>query len=109
MPPFEKHVFVCLHQREAGGSRGSCAQKGSEALLKAFKGAAKKAGLDQTVRVQKSGCLDNCENGCSVVVYPEGVWYGHVTEADVGELVEQHLKQGKPVERLRLFKEPGEG
>ena len=108
MPPFDKHVFVCLHQRPDGEARGSCAQKGSEALLKAFKGAAKKAGLGDRVRVQKSGCLDNCESGCSVVVYPEGVWYGHVTEADVGELVEEHLKQGRPVERLRLFKGPHE-
>lgn len=106
MPPFEKHVFVCLHQRPDGAPKGSCAQKGSEALLKAFKAAAQKAGLGDRVRVQKAGCLDNCAAGCSVVVYPEGVWYGHVTEADLDELVEQHLKQGKPVERLRLFKGP---
>jgi (2Fe-2S) ferredoxin len=107
MPPFEKHVFVCLHERP-DGPRGSCVKKGSEALLKALKGAADKAGLAGRVRVQKSGCLDNCEGGCTVVVYPEGVWYGHVTEADVGELVEQHLKQGRPVERLRVLEGPGE-
>ena len=106
MPPFDKHVFVCLHERPDGEPRGSCAQKGSEALLKALKGAAKRAALGDRVRVQKSGCLDNCEAGCSVVVYPEGVWYGHVTQADIPDLVEQHLKNGQPVERLRLFREP---
>ena len=86
--PYEKHVFVCLHERPNGEPRGSCAQKGSEALLKALKTEAKNRGLKDTVRVQKAGCLDNCEQGCSIVVYPEGVWYGHVTQADVGELVE---------------------
>lgn len=103
MPPFKKHVFVCLHERPSGEARGSCAQKGSEKLLKTFKDAVRRAGLADEVRAQKSGCLDNCENGCSVVVYPEGVWYGHVTEADVQEIVEEHLKYGTPVARLRLF------
>jgi (2Fe-2S) ferredoxin len=103
MPPYAKHCFVCLHERPPEHPRGSCAQKGSESLLKALKNAAKARGLDEAVRVQKAGCMENCELGCSVVVYPEGVWYGHVTEADVPELVE-HLAGGPPVERLRLFK-----
>jgi (2Fe-2S) ferredoxin len=99
--PYEKHCFVCLHEREADNPRGSCMAKGSEPLLKALKKAANSRGLGHTVRVQKSGCLDNCEQGCSVVVYPEGVWYGHVTEADIPDIVE-HLAGGKPVERLRV-------
>ncbi|MBS2023038.1 MAG: (2Fe-2S) ferredoxin domain-containing protein [Deltaproteobacteria bacterium] len=105
MPPFEKHLFVCLHERPDGEPRGSCAKKGSESLLKVFKSEVKKQGLAGNIRAQKAGCLDNCEQGCSVVVYPEGVWYGHVTEADVAEIVTSHLKEGKPVERLRLFGE----
>ena len=103
-PPFRKHVFVCLHQRPAGDSRGDCTSKGSPELLKALKGALKARGLGDEIRAQKSGCLDNCEQGCSVVVYPEGVWYGHVALSDVNELVDQHLIGGEPVERLRLFK-----
>ncbi|HXN56408.1 MAG TPA: (2Fe-2S) ferredoxin domain-containing protein [Myxococcales bacterium] len=102
-PPFEKHVFVCLHDRGPDNPRGSCAQKGSEALLKAFKDALNERGLGDSIRANKAGCLDNCEQGCSVVVYPEGVWYGGVRVSDVGEIVERHLVAGEPVARLRLF------
>ena len=104
-PPFRKHVFVCLNDRGPGHPRGSCAQKGSEALHHAFKEALKARGLDVDIRANKAGCLDNCERGCSVVVYPDGVWYGHVTARDVDEIVEKHLVRGEPVERLRLYAE----
>ena len=53
-------------------------------------------------RVNSAGCLDACDRGVAVVVYPEGVWYGGVTVADVPEIVERHLVGGQPVERLRL-------
>jgi (2Fe-2S) ferredoxin len=59
-------------------------------------------GLGLTVRVNTAGCLDQCEHGVTVVVYPEGVWYGFVREEDVAEIVESHLAGGRPVERLRL-------
>ena len=103
MPPYAKHAFVCTHERPPDQPRSSCSPKGSEALLKALKTAARLRGLDESVRVNKSGCLENCEQGCSIVVYPEGVWYGHVTVDDVPALVE-HLAGGPPVERLRLYK-----
>lgn len=103
-PPFKKHVFVCLNEREPDNPRGDCTRKGSPALLKKLKAALKARGLDGEIRANKAGCLDNCENGCSMVVYPEGVWYGHVTEADLDELVDQHLIAGHPVARLQLFK-----
>lgn len=103
-PPFRKHVFVCLNSREPDNPRGSCAQKGSEELHAAFKSALKKRGLAAEIRANKAGCLDNCEHGCSVVVYPDGVWYGHVTPGDVDEIVDRHLVGGEPVERLRLYR-----
>lgn len=103
-PPFHKHVFVCLNERDPGDPRGDCMSKGSGDLLKKLKKALKARGLDEHIRANKAGCLDNCERGCSVVVYPEGVWYGHVTEADVDEIVEKHLVGGQPVERLQLYK-----
>jgi len=56
------------------------------------------------MRANEAGCLDQCEHGVTVVVYPEGVWYGGVTPADVPEIVEQHLQGGVPVERLRIRK-----
>ena len=102
-PPFKKHVFVCLHERGKDSDRGDCASKGSEKVLKALKHALKERGLSDEIRANKSGCLDNCERGCSVVVYPEGVWYGGVTADDVDEIVEKHLVGGSPLDRLRLF------
>ena len=54
------------------------------------------------VRANASGCLDGCEEGAAVVIYPDNVWYGRVTVADVKEIVEQHVKLGHPVERLRM-------
>jgi (2Fe-2S) ferredoxin len=59
-------------------------------------------GLKATVRANKAGCLDQCEHGPTVVVYPEAVWYGKVTPADVDEILQQHIQLGKPVERLRI-------
>ena len=100
MTPYKRHVFVCLHDRGPGDPKGSCAQKGSEALLKQLKNSCKALGVDG-VRVNKSGCLDSCEEGISIVVYPEAVWYGHVTAADVDELAREHVAAGRPVERLR--------
>ena len=103
-PPFKKHIFVCLNERAPDSGRGDCTRKGAPELLKKLKAALRAHGLDEEIRANKAGCLDNCENGCSVVVYPEGVWYGHVTEADIDELVEQHLIGGNPVARLQLYK-----
>lgn len=54
------------------------------------------------MRANAAGCLDACAFGTSVVVYPEGVWYGGVKAEDVLEIVESHLLGGKPVERLRM-------
>ena len=102
MPGFEKHVFVCTNVRPAGNPRGCCSGKGGEAIRDALKNAVARLGLKGKVRINGAGCLDQCEHGPTIVVYPEGVWYGFVTLADVDEIVESHLINGRPVERLRL-------
>ena len=102
MPGFEKHVFVCTNVRPEGHPRGCCSAKGSEAIRDAMKAAVAKRGLSRRIRINLAGCLDQCEHGPNIVVYPEGVWYGFVTLADVDEIVESHLVNGRPVERLRL-------
>jgi (2Fe-2S) ferredoxin len=67
-----------------------------------MKDAVRSAGLANSVRVNKSGCLDQCEHGPTVVVYPGAIWYGFVKPGDVQEIVSEHLVNGRPVERLRL-------
>lgn len=100
-PYYEAHVFCCTNRRPAGHPRGCCADKGSEELRDYMKGRAKELGLKK-VRVNASGCLDRCELGPTVVVYPEGVWYSVPTKEDVDEVLQTHLVLGGRVERLML-------
>lgn len=69
----------------------------------------KKIGLGKEVRANNAGCLDQCEAGVVIVVYPEQVWYGGVTIADVAEIVSSHVVGGKPVQRLLLPDQPPHG
>jgi len=75
-PPFRKHVFVCLNERPPDSPKGDCTRKASPELLKKLKAALRARGLDEEIRANKAGCLDNCANGCSVVVYPDAVCTG---------------------------------
>ena len=102
MPPFERHVFVCINERPDDAPRGCCASKDGRRVRARLKELAKQAGIEDRVRINASGCLDQCEHGVTVVVYPEAVWYGGVTEDDVDELFTTHVVGGQPVERLRL-------
>jgi (2Fe-2S) ferredoxin len=100
MPKFRKHLFICGNQRDKDHKRGSCDPTGEGLLQKRFKKALAVRGLKGIVRANKSGCLDQCEHGPNVVVYPDAVWYGHVTLDDVDEIVESHILNDHPVERL---------
>jgi (2Fe-2S) ferredoxin len=102
MPKFEKHIFICGNQRPEGHPRGCCDPAAKGELQKLFKQKLAERGLKGRVRANKAGCLDQCEHGPNLVVYPEGVWYGRVTPGDVDEIIESHIVGGKPVERLRL-------
>ena len=102
MPPFQRHVFVCLNKRTPGHPKGCCSDKGSDAIREALKTAAKRYGLQGLVRINEAGCLDQCEHGVTIVVYPEAVWYGFVQLSDIEEIVRSHLVEGRPVQRLRL-------
>jgi len=102
MPKFDKHIFVCTNKREAGHPRGCCDPTGEAELHRVFKTKLALRGAKRVLRVNKAGCLDQCELGPTVVVYPEAVWYGHVTPEDVDEIIDSHIVAGKPVERLRI-------
>jgi len=106
MPYFERHVFICTNLRDAKNPKGSCAAKGSEAVRERFKQELFDRGLKGRMRANAAGCLDQCEHGVTVVVYPEQVWYGGVTVDDIPELIDKHLVGGEVVERLRLPDQP---
>ena len=101
MPKFERHIFICTNQRPEGHPRGCCGPSGEGELHRLFKEKLSERGIPNSrVRANKAGCLDQCEVGPTVVVYPEAVWYGHVTPADVDEIIDSHIIGGQPVERL---------
>lgn len=98
---YNKHVFICTNERPAG-SRISCGESHGMELVAAFKKLIKDKGLNTEVRAQKAGCLEACEAGPSVVIYPEGVFYSRVQPGDVEEIVTEHLENGRKVERLLM-------
>ena len=102
-PPlyFEFHLFVCVNRRPAGHAKGSCAARGSERLRDYMKVRAKELGVAR-VRVSAAACLDRCELGPCVVVYPEGVWYQVNNESDVDEVLRAHVLEGGRAERRML-------
>jgi (2Fe-2S) ferredoxin len=97
----QAHIFLCTNLRPEGHKRGSCAAKGSEKLRDYMKARAKELGLSAT-RINTAGCLDRCELGPTLVVYPEGVWYGVKTREDIDEILDTHLVKGGRVSRLLL-------
>jgi (2Fe-2S) ferredoxin len=104
MSHYQRHIFFCCNQREAGDPRGCCNDKGASRLRDYAKKRVKERGLagPGKVRVNQAGCLDRCELGPCAVVYPEGVWYTYLYEEDIDEIVDLHLVGGKVVERLKL-------
>ena len=92
-PGFERHAFICGHERPDAASRPSCFPKGSLDLMKSIKLAINEAGI-ASVRIQKAGCLDHCEYGPTCVVYPEGTWYS-LSDGDTLEALLNHLKTGE--------------
>ena len=106
MPRFGRHIFVCINERAVGAERGCCAHKGGSAVRDRFKKLLAGRGLGGVVRANKAGCLDQCERGVTVVIYPEQVWYGNVTLEDVSEIIERHVVGGQLVDRLLLPEQP---
>ena len=101
MALFQHHIFCCTNRREPGHKRGCCADKNADSLRDYMKAKAKELGVPKT-RVNAAGCLDRCELGPVMVIYPEGVWYRPQTTDDVDAILHEHVIGGVPVERLRL-------
>jgi (2Fe-2S) ferredoxin len=99
MPHRDRYLFICTNRRSDDNPKGSCAQKGSEELVKALKAALVARGAAHRIRACSSSCLDLCEIGASNVQEPEHVAYGRVTLADVDAIADAATK-GEVVERL---------
>lgn len=102
MSYYQRHVFFCCNQRSNG--EACCNDHGSQTMRDYAKGRVKQLGLAGMgkVRINQAGCLDRCEEGPVIVVYPEEVWYTYVDEEDIDEIIEEHLVHGRVVERLRI-------
>lgn len=99
---YDKHIFICINQRAAVAPRISCGENHGMEIVNSFKKKLKEKKLPIKLRAQKSGCLDICDFGQTVVVYPEGVFYVGVALSDVDEIIEEHIINNRLVERLIL-------
>ncbi|QGU32005.1 (2Fe-2S) ferredoxin domain-containing protein [Thermochromatium tepidum] len=102
MAHYSYHVFFCTNRREDG--RQCCAQSNASNMRDYLKRRAREEGLSGPggVRVNIAGCLGRCVEGPTIVVYPDAVWYTYADEWDLEEILSEHLKAGRVVERLRL-------
>ncbi|HVF65294.1 MAG TPA: (2Fe-2S) ferredoxin domain-containing protein [Casimicrobiaceae bacterium] len=102
MSYYKHHVFFCLNEREPPER---CCANADAAKMQAYaKSRIKALGLSGkgAMRINKSGCLDRCEEGPVLVVYPDNVWYTYVDQSDIDEIIDRHLVAGEIVERLRI-------
>ena len=99
---YDKHIFICINQRVGDAPRKSCGEEHGMEIVDAFKKKLKEKKLPIQLRAQKAGCLDICDFGQTVVVYPEGIFYVGVELSDVDEIIEEHIQHDRPVERLIL-------
>jgi (2Fe-2S) ferredoxin len=102
MSYYKHHVFFCTNQRDDG--RQSCNDCGAQKLRDYAKQRCKELGISgpDQVRINSAGCLDRCQDGPVLVVYPEETWYQYVDHADIDEIIDQHLVAGKIVDRLKI-------
>lgn len=96
------HVLICTSCRINGQQKGFCYNKGSVGLVERFMEEIEDRGLSGEVVINNTGCFGICDKGPVVVVYPEGIWYGNVTEDDVERIFDEHFENGEPVKGLMI-------
>ena len=100
---YDKHVFFCTNQREDGSA--CCNNHGAQKARDYMKAKVKELDIPKhqnNIRINTAGCMNRCDKGPVIVIYPEGIWYTYVDESDLDEIIEQHLKNGRVVERLKI-------
>lgn len=102
MSYYQYHVFFCTNQRE--GNAACCNNMGAQALRDYAKTRIKSLKLSgkNKIRINNAGCLDRCDEGPVIVIYPEEVWYTYIDQEDIDEIIDEHLVNGRVVERLRI-------
>lgn len=107
MMKYDKHFFVCQNER-SDSSKKSCGKEQAQMMVQALRDSVRALHPDPAaairVRAQACACLDACADGPTLVVYPEGVWYGGVKTSDAHEIVKAHLGDGTPVQRLHIHR-----
>lgn len=104
-PPYRVHVFCCTNERPETHWRGSCGRKRGRQLCDYMCRLAMTLGA-RRVRINHAGCMNVCEHGPVMVVYPDAIWYRFEDEDDVAEILRSHVIAGKPVERLMISIDP---
>jgi (2Fe-2S) ferredoxin len=102
VPKPERHILICINARPPGNPKGSCAEKGSEALAERLKALVRERGLGERVIVSRTSCLKHCSRGITLAVQPDNVWYGGVGLDDLDEICQSHLEGGRPLTRLLM-------
>jgi len=99
---YKYHVFFCCNQREPGAT--CCNNHGAQMLRDYAKDRIKELRLKGPgkIRINSAGCMDRCDEGPVIAVYPEGVWYTYIDKSDIDEIIEEHLVKGNVVKRLRI-------
>ncbi|MDR2877262.1 MAG: (2Fe-2S) ferredoxin domain-containing protein [Chromatiales bacterium] len=96
---YDRHIFFCTNRRDDG--RSACGDHDAARLRDYAKARCKALGLAE-VRVNSAGCLGRCGEGPTIVVYPEGIWYSYHDKRDIDQIIEEHLRDGRVVERLKI-------
>ena len=105
MSYYKNHVFFCTNDRKDGSQ--CCAQNNPQEMRDYMKKRSKELGLVRSgeVRVNTAGCLNRCEFGPVVVIYPDETWYTFVDKDDIDEIIKEHLVKGNKIERLMIDKQ----
>ena len=100
---YDKHVFFCTNLRADGSD--CCGKHGAQKARDYMKNKVAELGISSyrnNIRINTAGCMNRCDEGPVIVVYPEGTWYTYVDEKDLDEIIEEHLRNGRVVERLKI-------
>ena len=100
IPKYNKHIFICTNERSKDSPRGDCLRCGGMDIRTKFVQLINQHGLKGKVRANKSGCLDVCELGAAVVIYPDNIWYTQVKIEDVDEIFHKSILEDSVVHRL---------